>query len=121
LLDMGIESFLVSSALSGVLSQRLVRRLCKTCRGSGVDSVEGKKCKTCAGRGFRGRIGIFELMVVNDELREAINARRDSNVLAQIAMRHGLRPLAEDGRDKVAAGITTEAEVAGVAFDLVKD
>ncbi len=118
LLDMGIESFLVSSALSGVLSQRLVRRLCKTCHGKGT--VDGdRKCKTCAGRGFRGRIGIYELMTVNDELREAINARADSNALAQIAMRHGLRPLVEDGREKVAAGITTEAEVAGVAFNLL--
>ena len=120
LLDMGIESFLVSSALSGVLSQRLVRRLCKVCHGKGTVD-EDKKCKNCSGRGFRGRIGIYELMTINDELREAINARADSNTLAQIAMRHGLRPLVEDGHDKVAAGITTEAEVAGVAFNLIKD
>jgi type II secretory ATPase GspE/PulE/Tfp pilus assembly ATPase PilB-like protein len=121
LLDMGIESFLISSALSGVLSQRLVRRLCKVCHGKGMAGGEDKKCKHCSGRGFRGRIGIYELMVINDELREAINARADSNALAQIAMRNGLRPLVEDGHDKVAAGITTEAEVAGVAFNLIKD
>ncbi|NOY75328.1 MAG: type II/IV secretion system protein, partial [Kiritimatiellaeota bacterium] len=72
LLDMGIEKFLVSSALFGVLSQRLVRKICKTCRGSGL-SAEERKCKVCHGRGFRGRIGIFELMVIDDRIRESIN------------------------------------------------
>lgn len=117
LIDMGIEPFLLSSSLGGVLSQRLVRRICKNCRGSGKNSEE-KKCKNCSGRGFKGRIGIFELMTVNDEIRDAINRRCDSETLAKTASKYGMKPLIEDGREKVAAGITTHSEVLGVAVDV---
>ena len=121
LLDMGVESFLISSALLGVVSQRLVRRICPECQGKGseaddsaADSRRSKRCRNCLGSGFRGRIGIFEMLVVNDDLRHAINARRDSTEIATIARRHGMRPLREDGELKVAAGVTGAAEVARV-------
>jgi type II secretory ATPase GspE/PulE/Tfp pilus assembly ATPase PilB-like protein len=116
LLDMGIENFLVSSSLSGVLSQRLVRKICPTCKATGKTTT-GVKCKTCNGRGFKGRIGIFELMTINDEIRDCINNGDDSAKIAKVAMRHGMRPLIEDGKEKVKEGVTTESEIAGVSFD----
>ncbi len=117
LLDMGVEAFLISSALTGVLSQRLVRKICTVCEGKGKDAL-GAKCKNCNGSGYRGRIGIFELMVVNDDIRSLINKEADSNTIAQTAMRHGMRPLIEDGKMKVQQGVTTEAEIAGAAITL---
>ena len=119
LLDMGVEGFLISSALLGVLSQRLVRRVCPECHGGGrtadTGSPEGsKRCRTCSGSGFRGRVGIFELMVVNDEIRQAVNAHKDTSEIAAIARRHGMRTLREDGANKVNSQLTTAAEVARV-------
>jgi type II secretory ATPase GspE/PulE/Tfp pilus assembly ATPase PilB-like protein len=126
LLEMGIESFLISSSLLGVVSQRLVRRICPECGGEGRTVEEGgaagqtRRCRNCLGSGYRGRVGIFEMLLVGDELRTAINERRDSNEIAAIARRHGMRSLREDGMDKVRQGITTEAEVARVCqLDLV--
>ncbi len=120
LLEMEVESFLISSALLAVLSQRLVRRICPECGGSGRqgakpdDPAGGRRCRNCLGSGYRGRIGIFEMLQVNDELRRAINERRDSTELAAIGRRHGMRSLREDGDEKVRLGITSAAEVARV-------
>jgi len=122
LLDMGVEGFLISSALLGVLSQRLVRRVCPECNGKGQiistaeneASAETRRCRTCSGSGYRGRIGIYEWMLVNDELRHAINERRDATEISAIARRHGMRSLREDGESKAGAGITTLAEVTRV-------
>jgi len=112
--EMGIEGFLLSSALLGVLSQRLLRRLCPACAGKEDAPDPGKRCRTCSGTGYKGRVGIFELLVVDEELRRAINDRRDSTELAKIAKRHGMKALREDGEAKVAAGVTTAAEVSRV-------
>lgn len=118
LLDMGIENFLVSSSLVGVLSQRLVRRICPDCKGGGaLDSDSVKKCKTCHGRGFKGRVGIFELMTINDDIRECINSDSDAATIAEVAIKAGMKPLMEDGKNKVEQGVTTQAEVAGIAFN----
>ncbi len=119
LLDMGVEGFLMSSSLLGVLSQRLVRRICPECRGAAhqpdADAPDGtRRCRNCSGSGFRGRVGIYELMVVNDEIRHAINAHKDTSEIAAIARRNGMRTLREDGANKVREGITTPAEVARV-------
>ena len=121
LLDMGVEGFLISSSLLGVLSQRRVRRLCPQCQGTGRVTEAGRagegdprRCRNCGGTGFRGRVGIYELMTINDELRHAINERKDTTELAAIARRHGMRSLREDGENKVQAGITTQTEVARV-------
>jgi type II secretory ATPase GspE/PulE/Tfp pilus assembly ATPase PilB-like protein len=115
LIDMGIDAFLVSSAVIGVLSQRLVRKLCSAC--GGPDSPQAASCSACSGRGFRGRIGIFELMALDDEIRALVNDGADAESIAEAAERSGMEPLLENGRRKVEAGLTTMAEVAGVSFD----
>ncbi len=108
--DMGIENFLITSSLIGVLSQRLIRCVCDICNGKG--EVEDNKCKRCNGSGMRGRTGIYEMMTVNDELRKAINDNMDSGTISKIAVKNGMVPLLEDGSLKVEAGITTEKELA---------
>ena len=117
LLDMGIESFLISSSLVGVLSQRLVRKICSDCGGEKADPATMKKCKSCNGRGFKGRIGIFELMMVDDQIRDCINSDADAATIAEVAVKSGMKPLIEDGYRKVEEGITTRAEVAGITFN----
>ncbi len=117
LMEMGVESFLISSSLLGVASQRLVRRICPACGGSGKQPEDAtRRCRNCLGSGYRGRIAIFELMTMNDELRHAVNAREDSTVLTAIARRHGMRTLKEDGDLKVAKGLTTVSEVTRVCM-----
>ncbi|MBN1863807.1 MAG: hypothetical protein JW808_02780, partial [Victivallales bacterium] len=76
---------------------------------------ESKKCKVCHGRGFKGRTGIFELMTVDDSIRDCINTGADASTIAATAVKAGMRPLTEDGMRKVKQGITTEAEVAGIS------
>ncbi len=110
LIDMNVEGFLVASALFGVMSQRLVRKVCTVCGGSGSDGA-GNRCRNCNGTGFRGRTGIYEFLRVNDELREAISHNRPSSELEKIAVRNGMKTLLEDGRSKVASGITTAEEL----------
>ncbi len=114
LLDMGVENFLVSSALFGVLSQRLVRKICPVCRGE----KRSVKCRKCNGTGYKGRSGIFELLILNDELREAVNRNASSSELEKIAVKHGMITLKEDGEAKVAAGITTADELNRSAAEL---
>ncbi len=100
MIDMGVEGFLLASALYGVLSQRLVRKICTHCEGTGIDYTRtGNKCRECSGTGFMGRMGIFELMAVDDEIRSAITRNASS---AEIA---------------AAKGITTEAEVKRAAMN----
>ena len=108
LLDMGVEPFLVSSALFGVLSQRLVRKICPECKG-----VPGQveNCRRCGKTGFKGRSGIFELLIVNDELRAAVNRNSDSAELEAIAVKHGMTTLLQDAEEKIRLGITTREEV----------
>ena len=117
LIEMGVEGFLLSSALLAVASQRLVRRICTECGGKGhigaptPEEPRGRRCRNCMGSGYRGRIAIFELLVINDELRAAINSRQDTSAINAIARRHGMRSLREDGELKVQKGLTTESEV----------
>jgi type II secretory ATPase GspE/PulE/Tfp pilus assembly ATPase PilB-like protein len=115
LLDMGVESFLVSSALFGVLSQRLIRKICPDCKGN-IDTE--KRCKNCGDSGFKGRTGIYELLTVDDEIRQAIIKNSSSAEIKDIAVKNGMIPLVQDGLDKVAAGITMESEVKRSANDL---
>jgi general secretion pathway protein E/type IV pilus assembly protein PilB len=130
LLDMGIEPFLVSSTIEGVLAQRLVRRVCDHCgmpwRPEPTDLPQdwpvpespirrGPGCRECRNTGFHGRIGIYELLRIDDHLRELIVQRTNSSHLAQSAIEAGLlHTLVESGRLKVAEGLTTPAEVARV-------
>lgn len=120
MLDMGVESFLLSSALFGVLSQRLVRKICPACKGAKmVDDPEGENgkspCKMCRGSGYKGRMGIYELMLVNDEIRQAITQRKDNSEIFKLATKSGMVPLIEDGKKKVKQKLTTEEEVARAA------
>ena len=103
LLDMGAEPFLIASSVLGALAQRLVRRVCAACGGAG--------CVACHGDGFRGRTGIHELLVIDDESRALIMRRSDASALRRHATAAGMTTLREDGFAKAAAGITTEAEV----------
>ena len=127
LLDMGIEPFLVTSTLEAAMAQRLVRTICKECREAyepdrskmpadfalpaGAKLYRGAGCRKCRNTGFRGRTGIFELMVVNDEIRERILARVTISQIVAAAKANGMHLLREDGWDKVRAGITTFEEV----------
>jgi general secretion pathway protein E len=106
LLDMGVESFLLSSSLVGVLAQRLVRQTCQACGGAG--------CSACDQTGFKGRLGIFEMLVMDDALRAAVKDRQDASQIRRLAVSQGFRSLHEDGTRLVALGLTTAAEVARV-------
>jgi len=110
LLDMGAEGFLIASSLVAVLSQRLVRRICKDCGGKSAKD-HSIKCKTCGSTGFKGRVAIMELLVIDDEIRQAIIKNTDSSTLNKIAVKNGLIPINDDGMAKAKLGWTTEAEV----------
>ena len=122
--DMGIENYLITSSLVAVLAQRLVRMICPDCRrpagtamtpdGNIIEVFEGAGCELCFGTGYRGRVGIFELMELNEEIRSAIMRNDDAGKLTMLARQNGMRNLREDGWMKVANGVTTAAEVTRV-------
>ncbi|MBN1507506.1 MAG: type II secretion system ATPase GspE [Sedimentisphaerales bacterium] len=117
LVDMGIEPYLVSSSLLAIMAQRLVRRVCPQCKG--VSEIQGDPdlslaangCSNCSGTGYRGRMGIFELLVLEDEIRELILTDARAHRIRQAAMKKGMRTLREDGQGKVSRGLTTAEEV----------
>jgi type II secretion system protein E len=127
LLDMGIEPFLVTSTVAAAMAQRLVRTICPGCKESykpdldrlprdfqlekGEVLYRGSGCRKCRGTGYRGRTGMFELMVADDDVREKIMARAPSSEIIKVAKANGLRLIREDGWLKVRAGITTPEEV----------
>ncbi len=131
LLDMGIEGFLVSSSLIGVLAQRLVRVICPKCKepykpqqemidkiellSDNITTYHGKGCEECRHTGYQGRTGIFELMVVNEEIRRFIMERASSELIRKKAVAGGMQILREAGWQKVQEGITTIEEVLRVA------
>jgi len=126
---------MVASSISGIVAQRLVRRLCRRCARPVVyephapeivalnlnlteelAAFEPVGCSHCHNTGYRGRVAIFELMLVNHEWQELIAQRASLASLRQEAMRLGLRPLRFDGLDKVRQGLTSVAEVLRVTF-----
>jgi len=130
LLDMGIEGFLVSSSLIGVLAQRLVRMICPKCKEpfkppqeiidkieleDGVTTYHGSGCDHCRNTGYRGRTGIFELMVVDGEIRRMVLEKASSDVIRQKSVSRGMQVLRQCGWDKVREGVTTIEEVMRVA------
>lgn len=126
LIDMGIEPYLVCSALLGVMAQRLVRCICPQCQNAaGVASQESdsmltltdKACAACSGTGYRGRTGIFELLVLDDEIRELILSDARAHSVKQLAVGKGMCTLRDDGLSKVARGVTTKEEVLRVTQD----
>ena len=118
LIDMGIEPYLLSSSLLGAQAQRLVRKLCSACKRQ--DS-EGRwhpvGCVACSATGYKGRTGVYELMVVDDPLRALIHNRAAESELLAAACNHGFVPMRDDGQRLVAEGVTSLEEVLRVTRD----
>ena len=118
LTDMGIEPFLLSSSLLGVLAQRLVRKLCPHCRRQGEDGLwHPVGCDHCGHSGYKGRTGVYELMTVDERVQALIHARAPESELIAAARGAGLRSMREDGERLVAAGITSMEELLRVTRD----
>ncbi len=128
LLDMGIEPFLVSSSVVAMIAQRLVRKICQNCRKAYQPSAEeyekmglppdskhsffkGPGCSECLNTGFKGRSGIYEILVLDDEIRNMILSKADSTQIKAMALSKGMSSLREDGARRVIAGLTTTEEV----------
>ena len=136
LLDIGVENFLLSSTLLGILAQRLVRVICPHCKrrvepeaklvkamnlspaeARSVEFFSGAGCEECKHTGFRGRIGIFEYLPVDDDIRREITARSSTERIKDVAQEKGLLTLRQDGWNKVKRGITTVSEVLRVTLE----
>jgi len=118
LTDMGVEPFLLSSSLLGVLAQRLVRKLCpECCRQDAQGRWHPVGCAACGHTGYKGRTGVYELMTADDDVRALIHNRAAESELTAAAQRAGLRPMREDGARLVAAGVTSAEEVLRVTRD----
>jgi type IV pilus assembly protein PilB len=132
LIEMGIEPFLVASGIECVVAQRLARRLCdckkpvelseQVLAANGFDpsfaplqAFEPNGCVRCGGTGYRGRIGVYQVLQVNDAVRSLILEKGSPEAINAVAAENGMRTLREDGFDKVRAGVTSAAEVLRVA------
>jgi type IV pilus assembly protein PilB len=132
LVEMGIEPFLVGSAIDAVVAQRLARRLCDECKrrvmlpaevlrtngfnvGLDLECFEPVGCARCGGTGYKGRIGLYEVMTISETIRQMAVARETADAIAHEAVREGMMRLREDGLEKVRRGITSIAEIARVA------
>lgn len=110
LVDVGMEPYLITSSLLAVLAQRLVRRVCPGCTGSGRDD-ENHRCESCHGSGYRGRIAVYEIMTMNDSLRRLTAERADGVSIAKAAAESGFQPMHVDAEAKIAMGMTDKEEV----------
>ncbi|MCE5199392.1 MAG: ATPase, T2SS/T4P/T4SS family [Armatimonadota bacterium] len=136
LIDMGVEPFLVASSIVGLLAQRLVRSICPRCASPFVvtdelleqlklpvnasdlaGAMKGAGCEQCGRTGYKGRLGIYELLLMDDDIRAAIIARDSAAQIRQIAMSKGMRTLRQDALEKVKAGLTTIEEVMRVTTE----
>jgi type IV pilus assembly protein PilB len=132
LIEMGVEPFLVGSSIDCVVAQRLARLLCEECKarttitsevmrangfnvGLDLEAFEPVGCARCAGSGYKGRIGLYEVMWVSDTIRSLAVAREPSETIAHAAVHEGMMRLREDGLEKVRRGLTSIAEIARVA------
>lgn len=132
LIDMGVEPFLVASSLSGIMAQRLVRKVCRDCtekqapskreveifakRGMKIESINrGRGCTSCNMTGYKGRIALQEILVINDEMRKLIMNAEPLNKLREVAVKHKTIFLMDDGLLKVKQGLTTTEEILRVA------
>jgi type II secretory ATPase GspE/PulE/Tfp pilus assembly ATPase PilB-like protein len=128
LVDMDIEPFLISSSVIGILAQRLVRTLCDKCKekyspgedvlkdlgmevSPGAEFYRGIGCSQCKNTGYLGRVGIFELLLINEEIRKMVNSKKSADEIKKKAIEIGMRTLRDDGLDKIRKGITTIDEV----------
>jgi general secretion pathway protein E len=129
--DMGVEGYLISSSLLAIQAQRLVRRVCTECAETQPLSEDeatvlaiaiadcpaiqrGKGCERCGHTGYRGRVGLYELLLMNDEIRHQIASGADANRIRETAIKGGMRTLRKDALDKLRAGLTTPEEVVRV-------
>ena len=129
-MNMGIEPFLVATSVNLIQAQRLIRRICKDCKrehptppealmevgfsaedAKNLKTYKGKGCSTCNNTGYKGRIGLYEVMEVNDDIRELILIGASSLELRKKAIEDGMITLRESGLQKVRAGVTTLEEV----------
>jgi general secretion pathway protein E len=139
LIDIGTEPFLIASSVIAVMAQRLVRRVCKSCReayeptdwereelpllkelmekGEVKHIYRAKGCRECRMTGYRGRLGIYELLTVTDEIRSLIVRRVDATIIKKEAIKEGMLSLRDDGALKIAHGATTVEEVLRVTQD----
>ena len=138
LVDMGVEPFLIASTVSGVVAQRLVRRVCQRCKqpftpppellrnlnnkGGGVPEganyMHGRGCQDCRDSGYAGRVGIFELLMIDDPIRALVVSRASAREIQITARKSGFLTMREDGLIKAAAGMTTLQEVLRVTQEI---
>jgi type IV pilus assembly protein PilB len=135
LVDIGVQPFLVASSIRAILAQRLVRRLCSHCKAAGdlsetemralriepgqmgeAQVMKPVGCDQCRGTGYKGRMGIFEIFIIDDEVRHMINKRSSTLLLRQRARELGMRTLREDGVRKVLSGMTSAEEVISITI-----
>ena len=134
LLDLKVEPFLIASAVVGIVAQRMVRRICPNCshlieaplmeqmayeQETGEKRVEflyGTGCKPCSYTGYRGRIGIFEILTMSDEIRMMMTRNANTSDVRVQALKEGMTSMMNDGMHKVKAGITTPSEVLRVTY-----
>src|SRR5438445_8601749 len=126
--DMGVEPYLVASVLSGVLAQRLVRRICQSCRvldapdpgdllaigvadGHGVELFRGEGCEACRKTGYKGRVGIYELFIITEEIRSLILRKASTGEIRRVAVEQGMVTLREDAWAKARSGFATIEEI----------
>jgi type IV pilus assembly protein PilB len=133
LIDMGIEPFLVSSAIDCIVAQRLVRALCTHCKRvmsvsevvleehglTGVTPYEPVGCSRCGGSGYRGRMGLYEVMVVSEPIRSLILERASVDDMVAVAVSEGMQRLREDGLERVREGVTSIAEVERITASML--
>ncbi|HLO39906.1 MAG TPA: GspE/PulE family protein, partial [Phycisphaerales bacterium] len=110
LVDIGVEPYLITSSLLAVLAQRLVRRRCAACGGSGR-SADGARCDPCWGSGYKGRLAVYEVLKMTDQLRVLANRNADAVELVAVARDEGFLDMRADAAEKIAAGLTDQAEV----------
>jgi type IV pilus assembly protein PilB len=131
LLEMGLEPFLVATAIKGVLAQRLVRRICKNCKeedttidpalrkelGIPPDMVfyKGKGCNKCETSGYKGRLGLYEFLVPSEEVRNLILKRASGDEIKRVCLAQGMTTLRMDGMEKARLGLTTLEQVLGAS------
>ena len=135
LIDMGVEPYLIASSIIGIVAQRLVRRICARCReavepsdieltrlelskeqAKKIQFHRGRGCAQCRNTGYSGRVGVYEMLTMSDELRDAMTEKANAAELRKIGLRHGMKSLKYDGLSKVNAGITTASEVVAILF-----
>jgi general secretion pathway protein E len=136
IIDIGIEPYLVSSAIKGIVAQRLVRKVCNYCQETYLPSREekdiiteslnissndlklrrGKGCEKCKNTGYLGRTAIYEILLIDDKIQKAITQEKDETFIKKVALKNGMKTLKQEGIQKALHGVTTVDEVLRVTF-----